>query len=66
MLKSYGHPNVSILDGNFAKWQKEGREVESDGDEADASYQTDFEYVLNTDNMLSYERIKEVSADGSI
>ena len=66
MLKAYGHPDVHILDGNFAKWQREGREVESDGEEAEAAYQTDFDYVLNTDNILSYERIKEVSADGSI
>ena len=66
MLKAYGHPNVHILDGHFAKWQKEGREIESDGDEADAAYQTDFDYVLNSENILSYERIKEISADGSI
>lgn len=66
MLKAFGHPKVFILDGNLAKWQKEGRAVESDGDDADASYDADFEYALNTDNMLSYERIREVEADGSI
>ena len=31
MLKSFGHPKVYILDGNFKKWQSEGRAVESDG-----------------------------------
>lgn len=31
MLKSFGHPKVYILDGNFKKWQTEGRAVQSDG-----------------------------------
>ena len=66
MLKAYGHPKVYILDGNFVKWQKEGREVESDGDDADATYLADFDYTLNSDCLLSYERMKEVTADGSI
>ena len=59
MLKAYGHPKVYILDGNFAKWQKEGRAIESSG--SDADFAANFAYTLNSDNMLSYERIKEVS-----
>lgn len=66
MLKAFGHPKVFILDGHLAKWQTEGRAIESDSDDADASYLADFDYTLNTDNMLSYERIKEVSADGTV
>ena len=66
MLKAYGHPKVYILDGNFAKWQAESRAIESDGDATDATYLADFDYTLNSDNILSYERIKEVSADGSV
>ena len=66
MLKTFGHPKVYILDGNFAKWQKENREVESDGDAADSTYLADFDYTLNSEHMLSYERMKKVVADGSI
>lgn len=29
MLHSCGHDNVAVLDGGFAKWQREGRPVES-------------------------------------
>ena len=55
MLKTFGHPNVYILDGNFAKWTKEGRAIEGvDG----ATFDADFDYSLNSDSMLSYERVK--------
>ena len=64
MLKAYGHPKVYILDGNFVKWRKEGRAIESDG--RDDQFVSDFDYTLNSDNILSYERVKEISADGSI
>lgn len=64
MLRAYGHPRVLVLDGQFAKWQKEGRPVATDG--ADADFSNDFDYELDGSNMLSYERVKEVSADGSI
>ena len=44
MLKTFGHPNVYILDGNFAKWQRENREIESDGEQADNDFMADFDY----------------------
>ena len=44
MLKTFGHPNVYILDGNFAKWQRENREIESDGEQADNDLMADFDY----------------------
>ena len=33
MLKVFGHPKVHLLDGNFAKWQSEGRPLDSSCDE---------------------------------
>ena len=30
MIRTFGHSDVRILDGNFAKWQREGRTVQSD------------------------------------
>jgi thiosulfate/3-mercaptopyruvate sulfurtransferase len=35
MLKTFGHPNVYILNGCFMKWQAEGRPVAS-GEAEDA------------------------------
>jgi 3-mercaptopyruvate sulfurtransferase SseA len=55
MLKTYGHPKVYILDGNFAKWTKEGRATEGVDE---ASFAADFDYNLNADNMISFERVK--------
>ena len=63
MLKTFGHPNVYILDGHFAKWTSEGRPTEG---EDQSTFDSDFDYNLIADNILSYERIKEVSGDGSI
>ena len=65
MLKTFGHPKVFILDGNFAKWTKENRPVESDLIEGDDD-ETDFDYVLNDANIASYEMVKKVGADSSM
>ena len=64
MLRTYGHTNAFILDGNFAKWVSEGRPVESD--EGEETYDADFDYSMTGENIMSYERVKEVSQDGSI
>ena len=64
MLKAFGHPQVYLLDGNFAKWQKEGRETQSD--DIDETFEEDFKYDLNPDLILSYERVKDVSNDQTI
>ena len=53
MLKTFGHPNVFILDGQFAKWQKEGREVESDSGDFDA----DFDYNMVEGGFMTYEQV---------
>lgn len=65
VLKSFGHPNVYVLDGHLAKWVSEGRAIESDGN--DEGYDADFDYTFEgAESILSYDRIKEVSQDGSI
>ena len=45
MLKAYGHPSVYLLDGNFAKWIKEGRATDSD--DIDDTFAEDFAYELD-------------------
>lgn len=65
VLKSFGHPNVYVLDGHFSKWVSEGRATESDGN--DERYDAEFDYTFEgAASILSYDRIKEVSQDGSI
>ena len=66
MLKSYGHPQVFILDGNFAKWKNEGRALESDYGKDDAAYPNDFAYELVVDNIVPYEKVKACAQDGSM
>ena len=63
MLKAFGHQNVYVLDGGIAKWTKEGRDVEK----CDVSnWDADFDYELDTDKLMEYKRIQEVSQDGSV
>ena len=54
MLKAFGHPKVYVLDGNFAKWQKEGRPVESDISD-DCDYEAMFDYNLIDGSVITYE-----------
>ena len=62
MFRSMGHPNVKVLDGQFAKWTKEGKAVESDDVAAG-----DFEYAFNGENLDNYEDIcKLVESKGKI
>ena len=63
-MKAFGHPNVFVLDGGLAKWQAEGNSVEG---EDVATWDADFDYSLqDADKILSYERVKEIEADGSV
>jgi thiosulfate/3-mercaptopyruvate sulfurtransferase len=55
MLKAMGHPNVQVLDGSQAKWQQEGRPVESTNAEANEEA---FKYKLNADRIKYYEQVK--------
>lgn len=63
MLRTFGHPKVLVLDGNFAKWQKEGHPTEGLGQ--DGSFAEEFDFKLNADSLVSYERVKQIEADGS-
>ena len=52
MFKTYGHPNVSILNGGFKKWAEEKRPVESHADDAN---EDDYAYTFNGDLHRSIE-----------
>ena len=70
VLKAFGHPKVHLLEGNFPKWKSEGRAISTSSAEGE-DWSTDFDYNLSdgagkSSSILSYERIKEVSADASI
>ena len=53
MLKTYGHPEVYILDGGYNKWLADGGKVEV-SDYA-TSFDEDFDYTLDADRIFSYE-----------
>lgn len=63
MLKTFGHPNVYVLDGGFAKWTQEGRATEGSND---ATFEAEYGYALSGDHIIDYEGMKKASADGSI
>lgn len=60
MFRAMGHPNVKILDGQFAKWTKEGKEVVA----SDAAA-NDFEYTYNGENVHNYEDIEKIVKEGN-
>ena len=62
MFRSMGHPNVKVLDGQFAKWTKEDRACE--GDDVAAG---DFDYTYNGENLKYYDDIcKLIESKGTI
>ena len=63
MLKAYGHDNVYIMDGGLQKWVSENRPTES-RDVSD--WDNEFDYELDESQVVSYDRVKEVIADGSM
>ncbi len=46
MLRSFGHENVSVLNGGFKKWVAEGRPVEST---PEGGEDEDYAYTLQND-----------------
>ena len=54
MFKNFGHENVSILDGGFQKWQKEGFDVDYKISDANPSH---FTAALNKDKIRSRDQI---------
>ena len=55
VLKVFGHPEVYVLDGGLAKWTSEGRKVESDKVD---TWEADFDYTLDSEQIFTYERVK--------
>ena len=63
MFRAMGHPNVKVLDGQFAKWTKEGKPTESDSKPAE---EADFAYTYSGDDVLSFEQIQKAVEDKSV
>ncbi len=63
MLQSFGHPDVKILDGTFAKWKSEERQVESDDFSLD--YDAEFDYNLIAGRFSSYEQVRDARDNGT-
>lgn len=69
MLKTFGAPNVFILDGTFAKWQLEEKPVE-EGDSENAwvrkrlsePKEDDFDYKLNTEKVMTLDQVDKLVA----
>ncbi len=55
LLKTFGHPNVQLLNGGFQKWEKEGRAVEA----TPIGTAEEYDYQLNFENVVTFEAIKE-------
>ena len=48
MFQAMGHPNVKVLDGSFAKWTSEGREVETtEVEDSEYDYAYSGTYIVN-------------------
>ena len=60
MFQAMGHPSVRVLDGSFAKWIKEGREVESSEVE-----DSEFDYAYSGTYITDYEGIRSLSKRGA-
>jgi len=59
MLKSFGHPNVRVLDGGFKKWTAEGGEVH----QAPVASPADYDYSLSSGSVMGFEEVKQISVD---
>ena len=63
MFRAMGHPNVRVLDGQFAKWTKEGKPTESDSKPAE---EADFAYAYSGEDVLGYDQIAKIVEDKSV
>ncbi|MEM7016690.1 MAG: sulfurtransferase [Pseudomonadota bacterium] len=63
MLHSCGHKNVAVLDGGFAKWQAEGRPVETIEPEFPVG---DFSVILNPARWADKAQTAEAISDDDI
>ena len=62
MLKTFGHPDVHVLDGGLQKWKAEGKPVLGSKTVARGE---DFAYVFHPENIRNFDDIKAISDDGS-
>ena len=67
MLKSFGAPNVFVLNGTFSKWEAEKRHVESGENEHTWQRQrvskispSDYDFKLDSKQVRSYDDIQNV------
>jgi thiosulfate/3-mercaptopyruvate sulfurtransferase len=63
MMKAFGHSEVYVLDGGFKKWQSEGRKVISNDE---STWEADFDYNLDDQQIYNYAKVKDILADGSV
>ena len=63
MFRAMGHPSVKVLDGQFAKWTKEGKPTEKDSLPAE---EADFAYAYNGEEVFGYEEIAKAVDDKSV
>jgi Rhodanese-related sulfurtransferase len=67
MFKTYGFPNVHVLNGTFQKWKKEGHPVET-GEESwkqnrRKRTEEDFKFQLNSCNIAYMRDVKRIVGD---
>jgi len=62
-LEYYGHPNVSLLDGGFTKWQTEGREVTTEEPEVTP---VEFSVEVHPEMLSTREEILEKLAQEGV
>lgn len=65
LLRTFGHQNVSILNGGLKKWVAESRPTEST---ASAGAEADYSYTFNPDLYATFEQVIEIdnqSKDGN-
>ena len=60
VIHTYGHPQVSILNGGFKKWNTEARPVES-GTIGPQDSATDFNFTLNSERLKEFDEIHKIA-----
>lgn len=61
MLRAFGHDRVAVLDGGWAKWEREGRPVSADLPAVTAA---SFEAKLRPELLATREQVAEIAEEG--
>lgn len=61
MLRAFGHDRVAVLDGGWAKWEREGRPVSTD---LPAVAAASFEAKLRPELLATREQVAEIAEEG--